>query len=78
MFKDARTKKLLIAVIATLFGLLMMPHSESAIASVFIFPSVMAGIAFGIAIAQLFELTKKWSDAGMNNTNAKPSEANES
>jgi L-cystine uptake protein TcyP (sodium:dicarboxylate symporter family) len=66
MLSNPRKKKLFIAIVCAFFGMLMMPHSDQAAMSVFVFPSVMAGIAFGIAITQLFELTKAWSAAGMN------------
>lgn len=63
--KDARARKMLLAVIAALFGVLLMPRDQAAI-SVYTFPTVMAGIAFGIAISQLFELSKVWKKTGMN------------
>jgi len=66
LFTNPKKKRLFIAVLCVFFGMLMMPRSDLAQASVFVLPSVMSGIAFGFAIAQLVALMKSWSQAGMN------------
>jgi hypothetical protein len=69
IFQDIQTRKLLVAIVSALFGVLMIPHGAGAQMSVYVFPSVAAGIAFGITIMQLLEFSKIWKNAGKDNVN---------
>lgn len=60
--KSARGRRLFVIGIATMAGAILMPHGEAVaeIATRFIIPSVVAGIAFGIAIMAAIDM---WNES---------------
>lgn len=62
-FSNPVSRKLLVAIVASLFGVLMLPHGLGAAVSIYVFPSVAAGIAFGVALMQLLSLSTIWKKA---------------
>lgn len=63
---SARGRKISIAIIAAFFGMLLVPRSDAAAASIFVLPAIMAGIAFGISFMQIIEIGKIWKASGMD------------
>ncbi|MDD5056525.1 MAG: hypothetical protein PHQ60_02030 [Sideroxydans sp.] len=65
IFLSAKSRKAAIAIIAAFFGMLVVPRTDAAAASVYVLPALVAGFAFGVSFMQLFELGKLWKAAGM-------------
>jgi hypothetical protein len=52
-FSKIKNKKLFYGIGAALTGVAILPKSSGVIASIYVFPSVMAGLFFGIALMEI-------------------------